>query len=68
MENTCAGVDNIQLSRLFDRFYREDKARTAGNSFGIGLSLAKSIAENHRGEIKAYKAGPNRIGFRVVLK
>ena len=68
VENTCAGVDNIQLSRLFDRFYREDKARTAGNSFGIGLSLAKSIAENHRGEIKAYKAGPNRIGFRVVLK
>ncbi len=68
IENTCAGIDNITLDRLFDRFYREDKARTASNSFGIGLSLAKSIAEKHRGEIKAYKAGPERIGFRVILK
>ncbi len=68
VENTCAGVDSMELSRLFDRFYREDKARTAGNSFGIGLALAKSIAEKHHGEIKAYKAGPNRIGFRVIVK
>ncbi len=68
VENTCAGVDNMELSRLFDRFYREDKARTAGTSFGIGLSLAKAIAEKHHGEIKAYKAGPGRIGFRVTLK
>ncbi len=68
VENSCAGVDNIELSRLFDRFYREDKARTSSNSFGIGLSLAKSIAEKHHGEIKAYKAGPGRIGFRVTLK
>ncbi len=68
VENACAGVDNIALDRLFDRFYREDKARTAGSSFGIGLSLAKSIVEKHHGEIKAYKAGPGRIGFRVVLK
>ncbi len=68
VENSCAGVDNIELSRLFDRFYREDKVRTAGTSFGIGLSLAKSIAEKHHGEIKAYKADPGRIGFRVTLK
>ncbi len=68
VENSCTGVDNMQLSRLFDRFYREDKARTSSNSFGIGLSLAKSIAEKHHGEIKAYKAGPGRIGFRVILK
>ncbi len=68
VENSCTGVDNIALDRLFDRFYREDKARTAGTSFGIGLSLAKSIVEKHHGEIKAYKAGPGRIGFRVTLK
>ncbi len=68
VENACMGVDNMELDRLFDRFYREDKARTASTSFGIGLSLAKSIAEKHHGEIKAYKAGPGRIGFRVVLK
>ncbi len=68
IENACGGVDAIALDRLFDRFYREDKARTAGSSFGIGLSLAKSITERHHGEIKAYKAGPGRIGFRVTLR
>ncbi len=68
VENACAGVDDMELSRLFDRFYREDKARTSGTSFGIGLALAKSIVEKHHGEIKAYKAGPDRIGFRVTLK
>ncbi len=68
VENTCRNVDHIQLSRLFDRFYRTDKARTAGSSFGIGLSLAQSIIRQHKGEISAYKAGPNRIGFKVILK
>ncbi len=68
VENSCTGVDNMQLSRLFDRFYREDKARTSSNSFGIGLSLAKSIAVKHRGESKAYKAGPGRIGFQITFK
>ncbi len=68
VENSFIGVDNIQLPRLFDRFYREDKARTSSNSFGIGLAIAKSIAEKHHGEIKAYKAAPGKIGFRVILK
>ncbi len=68
VENSCNGVDNIELKRLFDRFYREDKARTASGSFGIGLSLAQSIICQHGGEISAYKAGEGRIGFKVILK
>ena len=68
VENACAGVDTLELDRLFDRFYRADKARTAGGSFGIGLSLARSVARRHRGEIRAYQAGPGRIGFRVTMK
>ncbi len=68
VENLFANVDDLELDRLFDRFYRGDKARTAGNSFGIGLSLAKAIAEKHRGEIKACKAGPGRIGFCAAFK
>ncbi len=68
VENTCQNVEHIPLNRLFDRFYRTDKARTAGSSFGIGLSLAQSIVRQHKGEIGAYKAGPDRIGFKVLLK
>lgn len=65
--NSCRNVDSIRLDRLFDRFYREDTARTAGSGFGIGLSIAQSIAERHRGSIKAYKADDGVIGFAVKL-
>ncbi|MBR3417071.1 MAG: leucine-rich repeat protein [Oscillospiraceae bacterium] len=65
--NSCRNVDSIRLDRLFDRFYREDIARTAGSGFGIGLSIAQSIAERHRGSIKAYKADDGMIGFAVKL-
>ena len=65
--NDCRNVDSIRLDRLFDRFYREDAARTAGSGFGIGLSIAQSIAERHRGSIKAYKADDGVIGFAVKL-
>lgn len=68
IENSSSSIDTLELNRLFDRFYRADKVRTAGTGFGIGLSLAKSITEKHNGSIKAYKASPGRIGFRVILK
>lgn len=68
VENTCREVDRLELPRLFDRFYRADPARTAGTSFGIGLSLAQAMTARHGGTISAYKAGPDRIGFRLSLK
>ncbi len=68
VENSCKDVDNIELHRLFDRFYRADQARTASGSFGIGLSLAQAIIEQHHGEISAYQAGAEKIGFKIRLK
>ena len=67
IENTYAAVDEIELSRLFDRFYRADKARTFTGGYGIGLSMAKAIVEKHHGEITAYKKDSAHIGFKVVL-
>lgn len=67
VENTFSAVGSLEINRLFDRFYRADKARTASKSFGIGLSIAKSIALKHRGDISAYKKS-SCIGFKVVLK
>lgn len=67
VENTYAAVDELELHRLFDRFYRADKARTFNGGYGIGLSLAKAIAQKHKGEITAYIKDPTHIGFKVIL-
>ena len=67
VENTYAAVDELELDRLFDRFYRADKARTFKGGYGVGLSMAKAIVEKHKGEITAYKKDSMHIGFKVVL-
>lgn len=67
IENTYRDVDRIELNKLFDRFYRADKARTYDGSFGVGLSIARSIAKYHHGDISVYKKG-QVIGFKIDLK
>ena len=67
VENTYAAVVDTDLSRLFDRFYRVGKSRSFTGGYGIGLSTAKAIVEQHRGEITAYKKDSAHIGFKVVL-
>lgn len=68
VENTYKNVGKIELHRLFDRFYRGDKARTYTGSFGVGLSIAKAIAKNHRGDITACQTDDSHISFKVILK
>lgn len=67
VDNTYTAVDSIELERLFDRFYRADKARTYGGGFGIGLSIAKAIVEKHHGEIRAFSFGGTMIRFQASL-
>lgn len=68
IENTYRSVEQVELGRLFERFYRADEARTFNGGFGVGLSIAKTIVEKHKGEIKAYRSGTEKIGFEVLLK
>ena len=67
VENTYRDVDQIALEKLFDRFYRADKARTFDGGFGVGLSIARGIARQHHGDIFVYKKN-GVIGFRVDLR
>ena len=67
VENTYSAVGELELNRLFDRFYRADKARKFTGGYGVGLSMAKAIVETHKGEITVYKKDGMHIGFKVVL-
>lgn len=56
VSNTGEEIPEDELLRIFDRFYRTNKARTGMGSYGLGLALAKQIVSNHKGSIKATSA------------
>lgn len=48
-------IPEEQRERLFERFYRMDSARNSKDGhYGLGLSIAKSIADRHRGRIRLF--------------
>lgn len=66
--DTGPGITPAELPHIFERFWRGDPARSGGG-FGLGLSLAKAIAEAHGGELEVRSAsgGGAVFGFRLAV-
>ena len=66
--NTGEGIPADKLEKIFDRFYRGDashNSEVAGN--GLGLSIARTIVDAHKGKIHAESREGKDAAFIVTL-
>lgn len=63
------GISKGDIPHIFDRFYRADCSRCKSkvDGFGLGLSIAKSIVDLHRGDIKVKSVISRGSAFKVML-
>lgn len=63
-----SGIPEEHLSKIFERFYKVDKARSGNdNGSGLGLSIASCIAKEHNGSINVSSISSEGSTFKVIL-
>ena len=68
VENAVECMAREDLENMFERFYRADASRSsASGGYGIGLSIARAVAEAHRGRIHAALHGGHTLVITVNL-
>ena len=66
VSDTGVGISEDQLPLVFERFYRADPSRSEGGA-GLGLSIARQIAESHGGQIRAESTPGKGSTFTLLL-
>ena len=68
VEDTGVGIPEEDLPKIFDRFYRVDKARSrAAGGTGLGLSIVKDTARQHGGAVTVRSREEGGTCFQVAF-
>lgn len=67
VRNSGEGIRSEDLPHIFERFYRGDPARTRQNGAGLGLAIARSIAQAHGTDIQVQSVPGEGAEFSVRL-
>lgn len=67
IRNSVDDIDEEQLDKMFDRFYRADSTSAKVSGYGLGLSIASAIVSNHKGTIYAKADKDNAIIFNISI-